>query len=402
MSSNKAIIFFCDGNFIGGAQSRYINLINHINNSGSDDYLMIINKEFYDAITINNQIKCSSNILPITIRKKYSPSNSLNLSIPKKNKIKLNNREKKFKKLRNIKWLLGKYIEWFSFSLQCSQIIRKYNIKTIYSVWKGGIWIWPLKFILGFRLIHSYNDSSVASLSKSVFRVFDSEYWVLKYCDKIDFLSLNYVNLLERVIGKIDSNRISITPNSFIIYDSYYPVYPKENDVIFMARFISYKNPILFLESVKYFNKLNFGEKVNFFIIGEGSLENDIKEFIKVNKLQNVTFIGKIFHSWTYLRKSKVFISIQDDENYPSQSLLEAMACENAIIASDVGETRKLVTESEGILVNLDKESIANALINLLSNPLLMETLSKNARRKVLSQHTIEKYEEYFKKLLEP
>ena len=89
--------------------------------------------------------------------------------------------------------------------------------------------------------------------------------------------------------------------------------------------------------------------------------------------------------------------SIQSDNNYPSQSLIEAMACENAIIASDVGETRRLVDSEVGILVPLSAISIANAIISLLDDPIECALKGKKARIKVLNEHTLEKFVEYFK-----
>jgi glycosyltransferase involved in cell wall biosynthesis len=72
------------------------------------------------------------------------------------------------------------------------------------------------------------------------------------------------------------------------------------------------------------------------------------------------------------------------------------MACENAIIASDVGETRLLVTENEGILVQLDAESIAEAINKLFSANGLIEKLGTNARRKVMQEQSVEKFAPYF------
>jgi glycosyltransferase involved in cell wall biosynthesis len=135
---------------------------------------------------------------------------------------------------------------------------------------------------------------------------------------------------------------------------------------------------------------------IKFYIIGEGGLEENIKEYISSNQLTNAFFIGMTLEPWKYLRKSKVFVSIQQVNNYPSQSLIEAMACENAIIASDVGETRMLVTENEGILVDLNPESIAKAMYKLLSTDGLIERLGSNARRKVIENHTVEKFAGYF------
>jgi glycosyltransferase involved in cell wall biosynthesis len=165
-----------------------------------------------------------------------------------------------------------------------------------------------------------------------------------------------------------------------------------------MARLTKIKNPLLFLDAIKIYNKKR-ENKTLFLILGHGVLEDEIISYIQKNNLKNVNFLGAIYEPWKYLRTSKVFVSIQQDENYPSQSLLEAMACENAIIASDVGETRKLVTENEGILVNLDAEEIAEAIYKLISDNELCERLGKNARKKAIIDHNIEKYCEYFYKI---
>lgn len=259
----------------------------------------------------------------------------------------------------------------------------------------GGMWSWPILKMGKCRLIYSYNDSSLWSLDRKIIKFFDSEYWVLKKADCIDFLSQGIISRLENKIGPIEPERISVTPNSFISYDKFYPEYPKENFVTFLARLYSVKNPILYLKAIRIFNQKYKRNNIKFYLIGEG-MEKEIDEFIKENGLNNVEFIKKHFQPWKFLRRSKIFVSIQQDENYPSQSLLEAMACENAIVASDVGETRKLVSENEGILVPLNAEKIADAILELFSDPDSIERLGKNARKKAIENHTIEKYSEYF------
>lgn len=389
---NKAIILLNDTSLVGGAQKRYLSLFQIIQD---ESIYLIVNQELFDSAYQNKLILPSDRIfaIPIVAKKK----NEQPTIIMDNKVINSNSNKKRFKRIRKIKWWLGKLFLWYRFITKAYSILKKNNVSIVYSVWLGGIWIWPLKYILKFKLIHSYNDSSVSSVSKKIFDIFGSEYWVLKACDKIDFLSGSYLGLLESKIGKIKSSKISITPNSFIIYDNFYPEYPKENTVVFMSRLIPYKNPMLFLDAVYEFNKTNKADDVKFLIIGEGPLENEIKERISEKKLTNVCFIGKVDKSWGYLRKSKVFVSIQQDENYPSQALLEAMACENAIIASDVGETRRLVTENEGVLVRLNAKEISNAFYLLLTKK---NNLGIDARKKVLAEQNSEKYFKYFKSIL--
>jgi glycosyltransferase involved in cell wall biosynthesis len=393
-TNNKAILLMNSTSAIGGAQKRYINLFNYISRQ-RNDYFLIINKSLYLEAKDENLLVSEKNVKVIDVFKK---SVKVKYKIQKNKKItkKPYNDKKKFRKIRKIIWLFRKFYVWLSFAKQFRTILKKNNIDLVYGVWLGGIWSWPLKYIFNYRLIHSYNDSSLSSLSKNIFRVFDSEYWVLKNADKIDFLSEGIITRLEKKIGPIPDRKKTVTPNSFIDYTNFYPQYPKSDHVVFMSRLVEIKNPILFLDAIRIYNQKYSKQDVKFFIVGEGPLENDIRHYVFHNKLNNVFLLGSTFEPWKYLSRSKVFMSLQRDENYPSQSVLEAMACENAIIASDVGETRKLVTEEEGMLVKLDAEEIADALNELISNPKLRKKKGENARKKALEEHNIEKYSEYF------
>ena len=205
------------------------------------------------------------------------------------------------------------------------------------------------------------------------------------------------VSTFESKIMVREKKHYSISPNSFINYNNFYPVEPKEDWIVFTSRMEPHKNPLLLLRSIKILNQ-HYPSFMNnkIYLLGTGTLATEISNYIKSNSLDNVNFLGEVPNVRGIIQKSKIFISIQDGNNYPSQSLLEAMACENAIIASDVGETRKLVTENEGILVPLLAEKIADAIQFLLSNPAECERLGKNARKKALEEHNIEKYSKYF------
>ena len=130
-------------------------------------------------------------------------------------------------------------------------------------------------------------------------------------------------------------------------------------------------------------------------VLGTGPFEGEMKDFISKNSLTNVFMEGKILNPEKYLKKSKVFVTIQQTENYPSQALMEAMACENAVIASDVGETRKIVTETEGVLVRLNAGKIAQALVKLLADNDTLLHKGQSAREKIMQEHSIEKFTDY-------
>lgn len=398
---NKIILLISiTGSYIGGAEKRYLSLFNYICDKRKDYYL-VINKKLYLTLLKNNVLKSYENVRILTL---YGEKEIKEFNYPD-NSTKENSQNNNRKKSSNFRTFLGRnkmflksLLSWITFVFEFRKIIKELKSRIVYSIWAGGMYAWPLRNIFGFKLIYSYNNSTVEITSKSIYEIFNySDFWILKKADVIDFLSPDIVKSYEKKFGELDKSRITITPNSFIDYEKYYPDAKKENNVIFLSRLWPNKNPILFLQSVKLFNeRYRIESNINFYIIGEGGLEENIKEYIKSNNLKNTHFIGKTFEPWKYLKKSRVFVSIQQVNNYPSQSLMEAMACENAIIASDVGETRLLVTENEGILVDLNPQSIAEAICRLFSTKGLTEKMGSNARKKVIENHTVEKFADYF------
>ena len=398
---NKIILLISiEGTYLGGAQKRYLSLFNYICDKRKDYYL-VINKKLYYSLLENNFLKSYENVRVLTLygEKKLSTNGKSDNTLYEKSKEDFPKKSSGFRIFLGRKMMFLKSIlRWVTFVFEFRKIIKELKSKIVYAIWTGGMYAWPLRNVFKFRMIYSYNDASVQITSKSIEDIFNySEYWALKKAHRIDFLSPEIVEVYESKFGKLAKDKITVTPNSFIDYEKYFSDRDKENSVLFLSRLWPSKNPILYLQSVKLFNESHPDlSGIKFYIIGDGGLVENIKEFILINNLKNVYFEDGTPEPWKYLRKSKVFISIQQFNNYPSQSLIEAMACENAIIASDVGETRLLVTEDEGILVDLNPQSIADAVFKLFSTKGLIEKLGSNARKKVIKEHTVEKFADYF------
>jgi len=398
---NKIILLISStGTYTGGAEKRYLYLFNYISKQRKDYYL-VINRKLYNNLRKNNVLDSYENVRIMTLFGEGKQEDETGLNCEGQDKT-TGRDKKKISKLRSYigrrKMFIKSVTVWLSFFFEFRKILKKLKSKIVYTAWTGGIFAWPLKYVSKFKLIYSYSDSTVEITSRKLYEMFSySDHWIIKHADKIDFLSPAIVDLFKRDIGYINNNRFTVSPNSFIDYSLYFSESQKENTVVYLSRLYSLKNPILFLQSIKVFNKINQDcNNIKFYLIGEGELEEDVREFIESNKMQNTYFIGESLEPWRYLRKSKVFVSLQQINNYPSQALMEAMACENAIIASDVGETRLLVTENEGILVKLEPESIAEAINKLFIEKGLIEKLGANARKKVMQEQTVEKFAEYF------
>lgn len=76
------------------------------------------------------------------------------------------------------------------------------------------------------------------------------------------------------------------------------------------------------------------------------------------------------------------------------------MAAGNAIIATDVGLTRRLVDESNGILIpSSNASALADAMIWMLKHPKETTTMGRRSREKVLRSNNADDYLSYIGEL---
>jgi len=225
-------------------------------------------------------------------------------------------------------------------------------------------------------------------------------YLIYKKSKVIDVL---YPSALNNSNFKKYLSKIKITPCSFTDYEVFKPSLYKENLVVFAGRLIPEKNPLLFLYAIREiknrYPKLFLNWK--FLILGRGKLEDRIKNFIFLNSFGDNVELKSVYSTHDYLSRSKIFVSLQYPTNYPSQSLLEAMATENAIIATDDEDTRLLIDNNCGILIKSNIVELVDSLIKLMIDENLRQKLAKNARHKVISQHRIEIFAKYITELWE-
>ncbi|MGC9374928.1 MAG: glycosyltransferase [Bacteroidales bacterium] len=388
---NKALLLIDLQAGIGGAQKRYINLAVYLQKR--TDFKIIINSHLFYYYQKLGFLFSKDNIILVHLpwQRPLTPSEADYLSPKvKKRGVLIPGFLLPFKRL------VKHIILWTLFIGKLNRIIKTYNIRLIYSLYTGGIWSWPLFKIKKIRHIYSYMDSTYYFLLHHRNNLFLSEHYVLKNADLIDCLSPKIAHDLKNKFN-VETPK-SISPNSFIIYDNYQPEYPKNNWVVFMARLCTKKNAELFLHSIKYFNEnYKSSKSIKFFIIGYGDQYRMLRNFATMNGIENVIFTGEVEKPYTILSKSKVFVSLQQDENYPSQAIMEAMACENAIVATNVGNTSLLTDSSTGVLVSHNPKEIADAIFRLISlNEQKLAQIGKLARNRVMKKHNIINYLQYF------
>lgn len=130
----------------------------------------------------------------------------------------------------------------------------------------------------------------------------------------------------------------------------------------------------------------------NLVLIGDGPQRKELENLS--NKYHaNVTFRGTIPNNQIpqELNQTEVFILPSFLEGHP-KALIEAMACEKPVIGTNVAGIQEIIRDHEtGLLCETDKNSIQNAIINLLDNSSLKQQLGKNARKFVLDNYSFKR-----------
>ena len=217
----------------------------------------------------------------------------------------------------------------------------------------------------------------------------------LVLCTRIDALTED--TQMDVIRLGIDGGKMSLPPGSVVDWERFRPADPKEPWVVFACRLIDDKDPQLFVEAIPAIRR--DVPAARFFLLGEGPLQSPIHDALVRLRLSDVVETG--FHPdiAPILGRARVFLSLQRHDNYPSQSLLEAMACGAVPVATDVGMTWRLVDEATGIRVKRDPGQVAEAVVALLKDPARCERLGQSARQRVLEQHSGEGYRAYLESL---
>lgn len=225
----------------------------------------------------------------------------------------------------------------------------------------------------------------------------------------------NAIDVLDPVVFKQIKNiffwknkRIYRTTNSFCNVELFKPLpYTQKKDwIVFLGRFDAVKQIEKILESLPFiYEKLQQAGKndFHFYILGHGQLEEKLVEIINRPRYKNIPVTLRYEKNPSViLNQSKIFLSLQLHNNYPSRSLLEAMAAGNIPLVTDTGQTRWIAKPEFSYYVpeKFTQEYLANSLLQIFSmtdNEWIQK--SSAARKLVLDEHDIDKMHDYFETL---
>ncbi len=210
------------------------------------------------------------------------------------------------------------------------------------------------------------------------------EKFIFKRSDAIIAVSRNTRNYI---------NKLTKNENVFIIENGVdtnkYKLVEKNNDIfrfIYVGRLEVRKRV---LETVKIFEifleQYKGNKKIEFLIVGNGSLYNKIKEYIEENNLRQVKLIGFSSNVKKYYDNSNCLLLLSKGEGLPL-ALLEAISSGlSTVITKDASGLADIVqTGINGYIVEdqLNTEEIVSKMNNVISNyevfSLKSELIAKN------------------------
>ncbi len=207
-----------------------------------------------------------------------------------------------------------------------------------------------------------------------------------------------YEGITEGLIGiGVPREKIRQPPWSCVDHVRFHPE-PKRDIVTFTGRAFAFKRPDLMLQAAELVH--NQASHVRFYVLGQGPLMDQLVQMARRSGSDGWLTVAYMPDPSQIVNQSRVHVCIEEYDNATNQSLLEGLAAGCAIVASDVGHTRRVVTPDVGILVPLRPKAIADGVLSLINSPDSLDAMGKAGRRKVLRHHKVDQYLNYIEEML--
>jgi glycosyltransferase involved in cell wall biosynthesis len=234
------------------------------------------------------------------------------------------------------------------------------------------------------RLIFKYSDLNI-SISQAV------QKFIYKFDKRTS--PIIYRGLDMKQIEKISNNKKIVNE------------YPDKIIITFAGRLYKWKGVD---QIIKAINTLppSYQKKIIFLIIGNGEDFVQLKKIAKNNPV--IKFLGNQSREKTigFLKSSQIYIHSAYPGGGLSTSLLEAMYCRNAIIATPNEGAKEVISDNvNGLLIPNNQPALIKAkLIDLINNPVKIKKFSGSAHKYIKEnfswEKSIQKYEKEFAKIM--
>ena len=199
---------------------------------------------------------------------------------------------------------------------------------------------------------------------KSILASFEAKYNLKnKTYEKVDMFITPSKFYKDKLIQYgFDEKKVVHKPNPLSI-DTKYEVNDKdENYILYFGRLSKEKGVKTLIESMK-----DIDYKLN--VLGTGPIEEELKEYIKINNISNVELLGfkQGEELENYIKNSRcVVLPSEWYENGP-YSAMEAMALGKPLIVSNLGGLPELVEQNVNGYIFKNKEELKESIIKMIN-----------------------------------
>jgi len=195
------------------------------------------------------------------------------------------------------------------------------------------------------------------------------------------------------------SSKFICLPNfvneSLIIKKAQEPCNIKNIDLLYIGRLTKPKDPIKFINIIKFLKK--YFPHIKAVMLGDGELKEKCIKEIKYNNLSsNVFLLGFVENPYTYMKESKLVIITSQWEGFGLVAV-EAMVLGKPILASPVGGLKDIIVHNKTGFFCREIDDYVRSILYLFSNPQRYLEFSANA---VLESQRYTNIDIYKEKLL--
>jgi glycosyltransferase involved in cell wall biosynthesis len=200
-------------------------------------------------------------------------------------------------------------------------------------------------------------------------------------------------------------NKIYISHEHFLDFHKFKITknFNKRSKIIgYIGRLSEEKGILNFIQSIP--GLLKEMKDLEFLIAGDGKLKDEIKLFLKENKLEKkVKLLGWIQKENlpTYYNQLKIIVIPSYTEGLPNV-MLEAIACGTPVVATSVGAISDIIKcgETGYVIEDNNPECIKKTIIGALQDPNI-EVINENARKYVTNEFNYESTVNSYKKIID-
>ncbi len=165
-----------------------------------------------------------------------------------------------------------------------------------------------------------------------------------------------------------------------------------ESDIIYCGRLSEQKNPLRMIRIIHAI--VNIIPTLKAVIVGNGSLYEELNEYIRLNELcNNVALVGYVDNPINYIAGAKVMIMTSIFEGTPMVAL-EAMSLGVPVVSNPVDGLSDLIKNGmNGYIFNSDSDAV-KILVDIITNSQKQKELSEQTITFAENYNKVEKYKQ--------